>query len=162
MGKRVGAGALDLLLVLLATGLGERLAGGGWLSVRLEGWEPIWWLIVSLVYLTIGELTTSTSPGKAVFGLWVRTESNETPSRRQVLIRNGMRVFDVLPVMYLSGFLAVVVSRRNQRFGDMAANTIVTERPEGGPLKISQVDVLRLVAIAATTAILAFALITLG
>ncbi len=43
----------------------------------------------------------------------------------QILIRNLLRFVDMLPAFYLVGGLACYFSRRAQRLGDLAANTIV-------------------------------------
>jgi uncharacterized RDD family membrane protein YckC len=43
----------------------------------------------------------------------------------QVVIRNLLRFVDTLPVFYLVGGLACLISTRAQRLGDYAANTIV-------------------------------------
>jgi uncharacterized RDD family membrane protein YckC len=43
----------------------------------------------------------------------------------QVLLRNLLRFVDMLPAFYLVGGLACYFSRRAQRLGDLAANTIV-------------------------------------
>jgi uncharacterized RDD family membrane protein YckC len=43
----------------------------------------------------------------------------------QVVIRNLIRVVDALPALYLVGGLTCILSRRVQRLGDYAANTVV-------------------------------------
>ena len=39
-----------------------------------------------------------------------------------------MRVIDVLPFAYLVGFIAIQISGKNQRLGDMLANTLVVRK----------------------------------
>jgi uncharacterized RDD family membrane protein YckC len=48
----------------------------------------------------------------------------------QVVIRNLLRFVDMLPMLYLVGGVACLVSRRAQRLGDFAANTIVVRIPK--------------------------------
>jgi hypothetical protein len=48
----------------------------------------------------------------------------------QIMIRNLLRFVDMLPACYLLGGLAVVISRRAQRLGDLAANTVVVHIPK--------------------------------
>jgi len=48
----------------------------------------------------------------------------------QVVIRNLLRVVDMLPLFYLVGGIACVTSRRAQRLGDFAANTVVVRIPK--------------------------------
>ena len=48
----------------------------------------------------------------------------------QAVIRNLLRLVDMLPAFYLVGGLACLISRRAQRLGDLAANTIVVRNPK--------------------------------
>jgi uncharacterized RDD family membrane protein YckC len=48
----------------------------------------------------------------------------------QVVVRNLLRFVDMLPFFYLVGGVACAVSRRAQRLGDLAANTIVVRIPK--------------------------------
>ena len=48
----------------------------------------------------------------------------------QVVIRNLLRFADMLPGPYLVGGLACLISKRCQRLGDLAANTIVVRIPK--------------------------------
>lgn len=47
----------------------------------------------------------------------------------QVVLRNLLRAVDILPGFYLVGGLALLLTRRAQRLGDLAANTIVVRAP---------------------------------
>ena len=59
----------------------------------------------------------------------------------QVVIRNLLRFVDMLPAFYLLGGIACLASRRAQRVGDFAANTIVVRNP-----KIQEPDLDQLLA----------------
>ena len=48
----------------------------------------------------------------------------------QIVIRNLLRFVDMLPAFYLVGGLTCLLSRRGQRLGDLAANTIVIRAPK--------------------------------
>ena len=48
----------------------------------------------------------------------------------QVAIRNLLRVIDLLPGMYVVGGVAALLSRKAQRLGDLAANTVVIRIPK--------------------------------
>jgi uncharacterized RDD family membrane protein YckC len=48
----------------------------------------------------------------------------------QVAIRNLLRVIDLLPGMYLVGGVAALFTRKAQRLGDLAANTVVIRIPK--------------------------------
>lgn len=47
----------------------------------------------------------------------------------QIVIRNLLRFVDALPLLYLTGGLVCLLSRRAQRLGDLAANTVVVRLP---------------------------------
>jgi uncharacterized RDD family membrane protein YckC len=47
----------------------------------------------------------------------------------QVALRNLLRLVDMLPLVYLVGGAASLVTRRCQRLGDLAANTVVAREP---------------------------------
>ena len=57
----------------------------------------------------------------------------------QVVIRNLLRFVDRLPVLYMVGGLACLISARAQRLGDYAANTVVVWNP-----RISEPDLTQL------------------
>ena len=48
----------------------------------------------------------------------------------QIVVRNLLRFVDSLPLMYAVGGASCFLSRRCQRLGDFAANTIVIRNPE--------------------------------
>ncbi|PYT12144.1 MAG: RDD family protein [Acidobacteria bacterium] len=48
----------------------------------------------------------------------------------QVVVRNLMRFVDALPLLYLVGGVACVLSRYRQRLGDLAAGTVVVRTPK--------------------------------
>jgi uncharacterized RDD family membrane protein YckC len=57
----------------------------------------------------------------------------------QVVIRNLLRFIDMIPFFYLVGGLACVISRRAQRLGDVAANTIVIRIPKLSEPNLEQI-----------------------
>jgi hypothetical protein len=44
-------------------------------------------------------------------------------------VRNLLRLVDFLPTAYLVGLLCIILTKRNQRLGDLAAGTIVIREP---------------------------------
>jgi len=63
--------------------------------------------------------------GKRVLGLRVMDVNGLTLQPSQIIIRNLLRAVDSLPLFYLVGGLACLVTTYGQRLGDLAANTIV-------------------------------------
>ena len=68
--------------------------------------------------------------GKRLLGLRVMDEQGLRLQFSQVVIRNLLRFVDSLPSFYFIGGLACLISRRAQRLGDLAANTVVVWNPE--------------------------------
>lgn len=67
--------------------------------------------------------------GKRLLKLRVMDEHGLRLQFSQIVIRNLLRFVDSLPVFYMVGGLACLISRRAQRLGDFAANTIVVWNP---------------------------------
>jgi uncharacterized RDD family membrane protein YckC len=67
--------------------------------------------------------------GKRMFGLRVIADDGAPAGFIAILVRNLIRVVDFLPGFYGLGLLAIVVSPRSQRLGDLAAGTFVVRAP---------------------------------
>src|SRR5207244_5481193 len=71
--------------------------------------------------------------GKLVNGLRVVRIDGSPVTFFTSAVRNVLRLVDILPGMYLVGIAAILVTRQNQRLGDVAAGTLVvrerTEQP---------------------------------
>ena len=65
------------------------------------------------------------TPGKRVVGIRVLTSRGEPVTLVHSLVRNLVRLVDALPSAYMIGSIAILVTRRSQRLGDLAAGTIV-------------------------------------
>jgi uncharacterized RDD family membrane protein YckC len=63
--------------------------------------------------------------GKRVLGLRVIDAQGLRLQLPQIALRNLLRFADMLPLLYLTGGIAALVTRRCQRLGDLAANTVV-------------------------------------
>lgn len=76
--------------------------------------------------------------GKRMLRLRVMDEQGLRLRPSQIIIRNLVRFVDSLPLFYLVGGLACLVSRRAQRLGDFAAGTIVVRHPKPGEVDLDQ------------------------
>jgi uncharacterized RDD family membrane protein YckC len=63
--------------------------------------------------------------GKRLFGLRVIDVHGLRLQPSQIVLRNLLRLIDMLPLFYLVGGIAALLSRKGQRLGDLAANTVV-------------------------------------
>jgi uncharacterized RDD family membrane protein YckC len=68
--------------------------------------------------------------GKRVLRLRVVDEQGLRLQFSQVVVRNLLRVVDALPLFYMAGGAACLLSAKSQRLGDIAASTIVIRNPE--------------------------------
>ena len=108
--------------------------GGGklceWLGKVNEDWATaisvILYFAVSVGYGIVLEWRWhGQTLGKRVVGLRVVDAQGLRLQLSQVVLRNLLRVVDMLPIAYLVGGLACFFSRNCQRLGDLAAGTIV-------------------------------------
>jgi uncharacterized RDD family membrane protein YckC len=152
LGSRGLARLLDALIqgvvimaVIFAFGLGGALLSSvsrRWLNIdgtllTILGFALI---IVLMFVVLVGydiffELAwNGQTPGKRAAGIRVLTVRGEPVMLVHVLVRNLLRIVDFLPSSYITGIISILVTRRSQRLGDIAAGTIVVhERRDALP-----------------------------
>lgn len=74
------------------------------------------------------------TPGKRWTGLRVLRADGRSVDLLSSAIRNVVRLVDGLLLLYLPGVVSILVTRRNQRLGDLAGNTIVVNEAGGRTL----------------------------
>ncbi len=96
-----------------------------------------------IVYSTAAEALCGQTFGKWLLRLRVRAVEGGRPTFVQVLVRNLLRAIDFFPVMfagamiwYLVALIAVTMTRRRQRVGDVIAQTVVRRVVPVGARKI--------------------------
>lgn len=132
LGSRLGAATVDILIqgvVLLGLVLALTLAGSVVspdLGVFVMGIGSLLIALVVLGYYIVFEtLNGGRTPGKAALGIRVATVDGRPVTLAAVTLRTLLRLIDFLPFLYAVGAIAVVVTARNQRIGDLVANTVV-------------------------------------
>lgn len=129
-GRRIGAGLIDLLILVVIFWIfgkvfGNAQSGDGSVSVNLNGLGALAYFAVSLAYFVVLESRTGRTLGKMATGIKVVSEeTGAPPSLGQAVGRTLLRVVDGLFV-YIVGLIVIAVSKKDQRVGDMAANTLV-------------------------------------
>jgi len=89
------------------------------------------YFVISIGYGIVMEwLWHGQTLGKRLLRLRVMDEQGLSLQFSQIVIRNLLRFVDSLPLFYLVGGLACLISRQAQRLGDFAANTIVVWNPK--------------------------------
>ncbi len=119
-------------VIILSQGLSTLGLVAGFISADLgTALMTILYFVVSIGYGVAAEWAWR---GQTVGKRWLRLRVMDAGGLRlqfhQILMRNLLRFVDLLPGCYLIGGVACLLSRRAQRLGDLAANTIVVHVPE--------------------------------
>lgn len=118
----------SILITILATGLGDFAVALLFIVVFLVQW----WYGALLEWLWAGRTV-----GKRVVGLRVIDERGLRIGFVQAVVRNLVRVVDLLPALYLVGGVGVLLDGRARRLGDIAAGTLVVrERTAPRPAQL--------------------------
>lgn len=128
LASRFLAGVVDQLLKFVLIGLlavAVLAIGGLGLAVLIPaaalvmfGYDVLWEV-----------LGHGRTPGKRWIGLRVVRGDGSPVDVRASLVRNVLRLIDGWPLSYLPTIVLVVVTKRNQRLGDLAADTVVVREP---------------------------------
>ena len=128
---RVAAALVDIVLlaglfVIVAAIAGGIRTGGAGFDIALGGpWVLLYLALVLLYYFAL-ETWAGQTVGKLLLGVQVLRAGGSRPSAAAIAGRTLLRVIDWLPLLYLTGFIAMVATgARRQRLGDLAARTCV-------------------------------------
>jgi uncharacterized RDD family membrane protein YckC len=129
LGSRFAAALVDSLIqgaILVALAILGAVSGGGYgLAITVIGS----FLVFFGYHVAFEVLRSGRTPGKSLNGIRVVQVSGAPVGFVTSAIRNLLRLVDVLPGTYLVGIVAIVVTARNQRIGDLVAGTaVVRER----------------------------------
>ena len=127
----------DVLWLRIAAALTDLLLLAGLLMITVSAVGDLGLIagpagaIVAFLYYFVLEARTGRTVGKHLFGLGVtRAGVGGRPPPGAVAVRTLLRIVDWWPVLYLVGFIALIVTgARRQRVGDLAARTSVTRVP---------------------------------
>ncbi|HSS19616.1 MAG TPA: RDD family protein [Pyrinomonadaceae bacterium] len=89
--------------------------------------KAVFFFLVYLAYFVVLEALWSRTVGKFFQGLTVRKLNGKPCDWKASLIRNGMRILEVNPLLFggIPAGIAILSSERKQRLGDMLAGTLV-------------------------------------
>ncbi len=115
------------VMVFLATGVSTAMQAIGVVSPDLaKGFSVVAYFALFTGYGIVLEwFWRGRTIGKWVFKLRVMDADGFRLRFEQVVVRNLLRPVDALPLFYLVGGIACLVSRRAQRLGDLVAGTVV-------------------------------------
>lgn len=140
VGSRFASALIDYVfqfIILLALGVLLAVLGLGPFSGTSFA-SAIWVLGFFVVFwgydVAFEVLNSGRTPGKRMNGLRVVRESGAPVNFTTSAVRNVLRIIDILPPpTYLVGISAILVTRRNQRVGDLVAGTLVVRERRGLP-----------------------------
>ncbi len=120
----IGVALLALIAVAASAG---GAAGLAILSVAVGGW-----MLISVIYHVAFEvLAAGQTPGHRANSLRVVMDGGEPVGLRASAVRNLIRLIEGPPLLYVPAIVSILVTRRNQRLGDLAADTLVVREPRG-------------------------------
>lgn len=132
VGSRLVAQLLDGLIVVvlvLVCVAGAAVVGDGQVAA-LVGAGLAFFLQIG--YFAAWEaLWHGQTPGKRAVGVRVLRDDGSPVTATEALLRNVLRLVDLLPVLGLAGIVSILATRRDQRIGDLAAGTIVVHDRRG-------------------------------
>jgi uncharacterized RDD family membrane protein YckC len=134
VGSRFIAASIDFVIqaTLIVTAL-VVFVGYGVAGAAGAGIFAIVVFLVFFVYDVAFEvLSGGRTPGKRWTGLRVVRAGGQPVNFVTSAIRNLIRPIDFLPSAYLLGIASILVTKRNQRLGDLAAGTVVARAPRKG------------------------------
>ena len=141
LGWRFAAIAVDtVVLFFLLVGIFAVMAAAGALDLTdpafsggfdLQRTAPAWMYAITygliFVYYTLLEALTAASVGKLVFHMRVTMDDGTRPSGMAVVVRNLIRLPEVL-FWYIPSGISCLANAKNKRLGDLAAKTVVVRR----------------------------------
>jgi len=138
-GSRLVAESIDILIQLTALVLLFIAVALAAASLQGASWVALVLLFVMMFLILVGypvameTLWNGRTLGKAALGLRVVTEEGGPIRFRHAALRGIIGLFEIWAFQGLPALLAIILSKKNQRLGDMAAGTLVLrERAAGG------------------------------
>lgn len=132
LGSRFTAGVIDLAIkavIVIAVVLAALPLSGLAATLALTILPLLVYVGYDVLFETLGSGRT---PGKRATGLRVLSADGGPEDGVSSLIRNVLRLIDGLPLSYVPGIVSILVTKKNQRVGDLAAGTIVVRERQGG------------------------------
>ena len=162
-GSRGTAAIIDMTLILLA--ITVEISAAAFMMYSFADSAPqlvsfiASWVnafVIVLVFVTFwgyylyGEIV---GQGRTLGKRWMRIrvirEDGSRIGAMDGVIRNVLRLVDILPATYAIGIISMTVTRNAKRLGDLAAGTVVVEEPArkeltlGGPYDDERTDLVR-------------------
>jgi uncharacterized RDD family membrane protein YckC len=119
-----------LILLLVAALSATGALAGGFVGLAIVSLAFGGLLLISVAYHVAFEvLAGGRTPGKRMNALRVVMDGGEPVGLRASAVRNLIRLLEGPPLFYVPAICSILATRRNQRLGDLAADTLVVREP---------------------------------
>jgi uncharacterized RDD family membrane protein YckC len=127
--RAIGA-QIDIFVILMLLILPTTLLGKERLTDQVWGYITVFWLVALIGYFVVFEALWGRTLGKLITGTVVVDRDGRAPGFAKALARTLLRVVEVNPVLIggLPAGIALLVTQRHQRIGDLLAGTYVVRR----------------------------------
>lgn len=131
--KRIFAFILDFVFLLLFFFPATFLYSGKWLMMPEDHlwiiFDPIcgFFLVIIFLYFILMEAYLGYTVGKKILGIKVVNFKGRKIGLGKSAVRNLLRLVDGLPAFSLLGLILILYTKNHQRFGDIAAGSLVVE-----------------------------------
>jgi uncharacterized RDD family membrane protein YckC len=133
VGRRFFAVLIDLIILsaieyFVALAFGGVHTEGGNISASLTGFPALIVALIPVLYYIVLEAVMGGTLGKLLLGMHIIKEDGSHIGLGASIIRNILRIIDILPFAYILGAIFIWTSPYKQRLGDRVARTIVVRR----------------------------------
>ena len=128
--RAIGA-QIDILLILMLLIMPSSFFGKERLDA-VEHWVVLLWVAAGIVYFVALEGAWGRTLGKLITGTIVVDSSGRAPGMLKAVTRTLLRLVEVDPLLIggLPAGIALLVTKRHQRIGDLLAGTYVVRRKD--------------------------------
>lgn len=135
VGSRFSSAALDYLIKFVSLGALSLLVGllfGGAVATVVIS---VAFFLAIVVYDIVFEVRAAgATPGKRALGVRVLLDDGGPVGVRASTVRNLLRLLEGPALLYVPAVLSILITKHNQRLGDLAAGTVVARQAaRGGP-----------------------------
>jgi uncharacterized RDD family membrane protein YckC len=127
--RAVGA-QIDILVILLLLIVPTTLLGKEQLSDQVWSYIGLFWLVALIGYFVVFEALWGRTLGKLITGTIVIDHNGRAPGFAKAATRTLLRLIEVNPLLIggLPAGIALLVTKRHQRMGDLLAGTYVVRK----------------------------------
>jgi uncharacterized RDD family membrane protein YckC len=127
--RAIGA-QIDIVVILMLLIVPTALLGKEHLSDHVWDYIIVFWLVALIAYFVVFEAVWGRTLGKLITGTIVIDRDGRAPGFAKAIARTLLRLIEVNPVLIggLPAGIALLVTKRHQRMGDLLAGTYVVRK----------------------------------